>query len=75
MGPAHMPRQAASPPDQHLHDEPLVSVIMAAWNSEKYIAEAIESVQAQTYTNWELIVVDDASTDRTPGPSGVNRVR
>jgi len=66
MGPAHMPRQAASPPDQHLHDEPLVSVIMAAWNSEKYIAEAIESVQAQTYTNWELIVVDDASTDRTP---------
>jgi len=56
-------------------DQPLVSVIMAAWNSEQYIAEAIESVQAQTYTNWELIVVDDASTDRTPGPSGVNRVR
>lgn len=44
---------------------PLVSVLMPAYNREKYIGEAIESVLAQTYTHWELIIVDDGSTDRT----------
>lgn len=44
---------------------PLVSVLMTAYNREKYIAEAIESVLASTYTNWELIVVDDCSKDNT----------
>lgn len=44
---------------------PLVSVIMPSYNAEKYIDEAIRSVIAQTYTNWELFVIDDGSTDRT----------
>ncbi len=44
---------------------PLVSVLLTAWNREKYIGEAIEHVLAQTFTDFELIIVDDASTDGT----------
>lgn len=44
---------------------PLISVIMPAYNAERHVAEAIASVKAQHWTNWELIVVDDGSTDRT----------
>lgn len=43
----------------------LVSIIMPSYNTAKYIAAAIVSVQNQTYTNWELVVVDDCSTDDT----------
>jgi glycosyltransferase involved in cell wall biosynthesis len=45
--------------------EPLVSVLMTAFNREKYIAQAIESVLVSTYKNFELIIVDDCSSDRT----------
>ena len=44
---------------------PLVSVIMPVYNGEKYLAEAIESILAQTFTDFEFIVVDDASQDRS----------
>lgn len=43
----------------------LVSIIMPSYNSSHWIKETIESVQAQTYTNWELLITDDASTDDT----------
>ena len=43
----------------------LVSVIMPAYNSERFIKQAINSVQNQTYQNFEIIVVDDCSTDNT----------
>jgi glycosyltransferase involved in cell wall biosynthesis len=46
-------------------DKPFVSVITTAYNREKYLAEAIESVLASTYTNFELIICDDCSTDKT----------
>lgn len=42
---------------------PLVSVITPVYNSEKYLSESIRSVQAQTHTNWEHILVDDCSSD------------
>lgn len=45
--------------------DPLVSIIMPAHNSEQFIGMAIDSVRAQTYQNWELIVINDQSTDRT----------
>lgn len=43
----------------------LVSIIMPSYNTGRFIRETVESVMAQTYTNWELIIVDDCSTDNT----------
>lgn len=43
----------------------LVSIVMPSYNTAKFIEETIESVLAQSYENWELILVDDCSTDNT----------
>jgi glycosyltransferase involved in cell wall biosynthesis len=45
--------------------EPLVSVITPTYNTEAFISETIDSVRAQSYTNWEMVIVDDASSDAT----------
>ena len=42
---------------------PLVSVVMPVFNGEKYLAEAIESILSQTFTDFELLIVDDGSRD------------
>ena len=44
---------------------PLVTIITPTFNSEKFIAETINSIQNQTYDNWEMIIVDDGSWDKT----------
>ena len=49
-----------------MDEQPLVSIIMPSFNAERYIAHSIESVLAQTYRHWELLVTDDCSTDSTP---------
>jgi glycosyltransferase involved in cell wall biosynthesis len=49
----------------HRVSGPVVSVLVTAFNREKYIAEAIESVLAQTFDDFELIIVDDCSSDHT----------
>lgn len=43
----------------------MISIIMPAYNSARYISASIASVQAQTWKNWELIIIDDCSTDKT----------
>ena len=48
-----------------MNQQPLISVLMPAYNSELYIAEAIESILNQSYQNIELIIFDDGSSDNT----------
>ena len=48
-----------------MNNTPLVSILMNCYNGEKYLNEAIDSIYAQTYQNWELVFWDNASTDRS----------
>lgn len=48
-----------------MNDSPLFSVLIANYNNGKYLKEAIQSIYSQTYTNWEIIIVDDFSTDNS----------
>lgn len=45
---------------------PRISIILPVWNGEKFLAAAVDSLLAQTFTDFELLVVDDGSNDRTP---------
>ena len=48
-----------------MNNPPLISVIIPCYNRENFIGKTIESVISQTYKNWECIIVDDGSTDKS----------
>lgn len=48
-----------------MNEKNLVSIVLPVYNGEKYLKESIESVLSQTYKNWELLILDDCSTDNT----------
>lgn len=48
-----------------MRQQPLVSVLMPVYNGQEYLAEAIQSIIRQTYSNWELLILNDASTDNS----------
>ena len=53
---------------RHINTEqnPLISIITPLYNAENFISETISSIQSQTYSNWEVLIVDDFSTDFSP---------
>lgn len=59
-----MPSEEKKRPTKYV-PEALVSIVTPSFNSEKYIEETIQSIQSQTHSNWEHIIVDDGSSDHT----------
>jgi len=53
-----------------MSSEPLVSILMPAFNAEKYIQQAIDSILNQTHSNWELLILNDGSADATASVIG-----
>ena len=51
--------------NESIPDTPKVSIVMPAYKAEEYVGEAIDSVLEQTFPDWELIIVDDCSADKT----------
>src|SRR3712207_1346423 len=47
-------------------DSPTISVLMSVYNGERYLAAAMDSILGQTFTDFELIVIDDGSKDSSP---------
>jgi glycosyltransferase involved in cell wall biosynthesis len=45
---------------------PAISVVMSVFNGETFLVEALESILKQTFTDFEFVIIDDGSTDRTP---------
>lgn len=64
---AGVPARSLGSPRHLTRERPEVSVVMAAYNHEKYVAYAIESVLDQTFKNFEFIIIDDGSDDNTAG--------
>lgn len=52
--------------DNTNHDKPFISIIMPVYNNAKLLSNAVQSVFNQSFENWELIIIDDGSTDDTP---------
>ena len=49
-----------------MNNSPKISVVMSCYNRENFVRDAIESILNQTYTDFEFIIIDDCSTDKTP---------
>lgn len=58
--------QTLAPTDRAMNASPRISVLMPVYNAESYLAAAVESILAQTWQDFEFLIMDDGSSDRTP---------